>query len=461
MLLMQFIVTTVLSGTVNIKRVKRGEIVIILHNNGKGKYKQPHISYYDGLTVSSASSDKENADIDTLKAFSSIATTEINYRNYNRKDYFFIANIGDTIEIKERKGVPYITSTRQNQKALDYRWLQEFGKNNRDYHTNFKKDIKTLTTKKKIKRYFDLYKRKIGYIKNLYTEGELSEEVYKTSLSRLKFDRDRMLSEKSVTGIYNGKVIDKKSLLSDSLLIHSTYKGFIVDYSFSLAMPDAYKKRAFSDYRKIFDWCISDNTFPKKSYDFLLAHSLFGIRIFFPSEDFLSRIDKAYDAFSDDRYRKTFDGIKADLQKKLKRDDNDMVLLNNRGEKINFMNLLKANRGKVIYVDLWASWCAPCCKAIPSSHKLREYYKGKDVTFVYLAWNDKTEQWTKRSTELGLDIYKDNYFIIKSSNNLTNLGIRAIPRYLIIDKAGKIAEENAPGPKDKEVKKIIDKYLAR
>jgi cytochrome c biogenesis protein CcmG/thiol:disulfide interchange protein DsbE len=43
---------------------------------------------------------------------------------------------------------------------------------------------------------------------------------------------------------------------------------------------------------------------------------------------------------------------------------------------------LDSLRGRVVYVDFWASWCEPCRRSFPWLNSLRERYAGKGLTIV-------------------------------------------------------------------------------
>ena len=43
---------------------------------------------------------------------------------------------------------------------------------------------------------------------------------------------------------------------------------------------------------------------------------------------------------------------------------------------------LEAYRGKFVYVDFWASWCAPCKRSFPWMNELRKRYPEKDLAIV-------------------------------------------------------------------------------
>jgi thiol-disulfide isomerase/thioredoxin len=111
-------------------------------------------------------------------------------------------------------------------------------------------------------------------------------------------------------------------------------------------------------------------------------------------------------------------------------------------------------KGKKIYVDFWASWCGPCIGELPYSKKLKTEFK--DVVFIYLALNDKDEAWRKAIKKH--DVVANSYLITnsKSSKFITTHKIETIPRYMILDKSGKITNPDAPRPSSKNIKQVLN-----
>lgn len=126
-----------------------------------------------------------------------------------------------------------------------------------------------------------------------------------------------------------------------------------------------------------------------------------------------------------------------------------------------FDELIAENKGKVILIDYWASWCKPCRKEMPAMKKLMESYKDADVAFVFISMDIEAEKWQSASKKEGLADITHNYMtndIIKTELS-RSLKISAIPRYVIFDRNGNLVNADAPHPRDKEMKEELDKYL--
>jgi thiol-disulfide isomerase/thioredoxin len=118
-------------------------------------------------------------------------------------------------------------------------------------------------------------------------------------------------------------------------------------------------------------------------------------------------------------------------------------------------------KGKVVYVDVWATWCGPCKKEIPALQKLEEEMKGTDVVFISYSVDELKDaaKWKKMvETEKlgGVQLMGDAAF---KSTICVDYKINAIPRFLLFDKAGKIVSIDASRPSNPETKEIITKLL--
>jgi len=117
-------------------------------------------------------------------------------------------------------------------------------------------------------------------------------------------------------------------------------------------------------------------------------------------------------------------------------------------------------RGRVIYIDFWASWCRPCLEEMPYSRKLQEQFKGEDLVFLYLAYRDREAAWRSKMEALKMPGY--HYFLDSrlTAEARRKFGIAAIPHFAMIAKSGKIAYVQALPPSFDETANDLRKLLA-
>lgn len=116
-------------------------------------------------------------------------------------------------------------------------------------------------------------------------------------------------------------------------------------------------------------------------------------------------------------------------------------------------------KGKVLYIDVWATWCGPCCAEIPFMEKRYEQFKNnKNIVFISISVDDNKTAW-KKKIEKDKTAWKQ--FIVDGgfkSDLCKNYGIRAIPRFLLIDQKGKIISVKAPRPSNKIIINQLNDY---
>jgi thiol-disulfide isomerase/thioredoxin len=130
----------------------------------------------------------------------------------------------------------------------------------------------------------------------------------------------------------------------------------------------------------------------------------------------------------------------------------DFTAVDIKGNPVSLASL----KGKVIYLDLWATWCGPCVYEKPFFEKLKEKYKdNNNVALVSLSIDDEIDLWKK-----DVDARKaGGYQWLINRNSLLDYNIIGVPRSIIIDKDFKIADLNGPHPSSKETEKVIEALL--
>lgn len=123
---------------------------------------------------------------------------------------------------------------------------------------------------------------------------------------------------------------------------------------------------------------------------------------------------------------------------------------------------LSSLKGKIRYVDIWASWCGPCCYELAFLEKLAEKYKGNGrLEVIGLSIDNNKNVWLKKAaadrpgwkqyrvTEQSRKIIEEEY------------GIKAIPRFMLFDEDNKIIDLHAPAPSDESINAVFQKLLAQ
>lgn len=116
-------------------------------------------------------------------------------------------------------------------------------------------------------------------------------------------------------------------------------------------------------------------------------------------------------------------------------------------------------KGKVVVVDVWATWCGPCRKEIPSLKKLEKEMHGQSVVFLGVSVDEEKnkQKWldfVKEEQLQGVQLFASGW-----SKIAKDYQIKAIPRFMVFDKEGKIVSVDAPRPSNPALKEMIEKAL--
>jgi thiol-disulfide isomerase/thioredoxin len=127
----------------------------------------------------------------------------------------------------------------------------------------------------------------------------------------------------------------------------------------------------------------------------------------------------------------------------------------NKNGKIVTLNELK---GKILYVDIWGTWCGPCLAMFPYLKTLEKEFNNTDIQFIGICMDENKENWLKviEEKELGgIQLYTS----LSNEKFKKDYGINSYPRYMLIDKEGKIINSNAKYPF--EIKNELTKLLKK
>ena len=112
-------------------------------------------------------------------------------------------------------------------------------------------------------------------------------------------------------------------------------------------------------------------------------------------------------------------------------------------------------KGQYVYIDLWATWCAPCLAEIPFLKAVEKEYHGKKIQFVSISVDQKSEynKWRAmvKDKELGgIQLFSNEDRAFTSAYKVTG-----IPRFILIDPEGKVVSADAPRPSGSQLKDLL------
>lgn len=116
-------------------------------------------------------------------------------------------------------------------------------------------------------------------------------------------------------------------------------------------------------------------------------------------------------------------------------------------------------KGKYVYVDVWATWCGPCRGELPHMKKMEEKYEGSDIHFVSLSCDQDKSAWEKvinKGDMKGIQLHLE-----KGNTMMDAYMINGIPRFILLDREGKIISADMTRPSNPKTSEKIDELLKK
>jgi thiol-disulfide isomerase/thioredoxin len=317
-----------------------------------------------------------------------------------------------------------------------------------------KKKSKNIDSVLVLRKQFSAYK--VQFLKEYRGKHKMSDAYYHWLLSQYDYEPyERIIVEN----------VSNDSLLNEQKINKLVEKG----------VNDEYAALHTSEYNDLVDFYvrnrlskISNNPTLAQRFDYVTEHHLLSGST---KDVYLSRFMAWLIKTPDSLYQPLFNKYNRLVHNKALK----QLVINRRNDYVSpltssafnadnnkqgsLIDIFKRYKGKVIYVDFWASWCIPCRVEMPNSEALRNRLRGKPVVFVYFGYKDKETAWLKARKQLGIE--GEHYLLTKSMIQEADslFGINGIPHYAIIDKEGKLLSRSAdrPGSVYDELLKTIDK----
>lgn len=121
---------------------------------------------------------------------------------------------------------------------------------------------------------------------------------------------------------------------------------------------------------------------------------------------------------------------------------------------------LSSFKGSWVFLDIWATWCVPCCGEIPFVSAMEKKLEGKNVVFLSLSVDEdkRRDAWIEKIQEKGMRGVQLRW-LQKRDDLYQELGIKGIPHFAIIDPEGKLFLNKLPNVSTGIVYRLLDSIL--
>ena len=111
-------------------------------------------------------------------------------------------------------------------------------------------------------------------------------------------------------------------------------------------------------------------------------------------------------------------------------------------------------KGKYLYIDMWATWCAPCKRELPYLKALAEKFADAEITFLGLSTDESKEKWESMVSQG--DMPGVQLHLGSRSKFQKAYKIDAIPRFILIGKDGKIINNDMLRPSSGDIVSYLE-----
>ncbi|PHR46718.1 MAG: hypothetical protein COA32_09555 [Fluviicola sp.] len=286
-------------------------------------------------------------------------------------------------------------------------------------------------------------------IKSYFISSFLAKkQLYLSSLSLSLIEKKELENELGISSHY---------LFKDSILLKANsipFKDFLIsyyDYRVKRDLPfDQFGAKLYP--RAVENYFINDSTYGEHVLEFISYVNLTSCFDYF---GLTQQTNELWEEFKKKHPRSTY--IKHLSELHFKSDSlspgnpaPNFILRSNTGKEIS----LKDFKGKLILIDVWATWCKPCRKEMSNIQDLQSTFH--DVTFLFISIDSDKEKWRDYLKEHQMGSCTN--LISSDSSFKEQYRVSGVPRYILINKDGFIINafmEHYEGAVEKELRKAV------
>ncbi|MEO5947766.1 MAG: TlpA disulfide reductase family protein [Chitinophagaceae bacterium] len=339
---------------------------------------------------------------------------------------------------------------------------------------NYKYDLEMFNLRKEM--FKERASNSILALKKFITSKNLGKSIesYSTNIIKLEFYSKTLLGLWGVK--YFSEISNKNKELFDSV-----YTALLNDSLDNTISPIPYRNVKYSYFVRHVQFEMGQNPFEKSEYQKPPADTLYKFALneihnkaqldyflFLIVKDELLKYPKSsqkclqtfFNDCKNELYKKYISEMLLSTQTRAASNSGDTFIRADKTE-TNFSTILNSFKGQVVYLDIWASWCAPCRSEMPAAAKLREKYKDEQIQFLYISIDNNFNLWNKAIIQEELNVFSNSYLLLDFENSDFKKKFRVgpIPRYLVIDKLGNVIISEAPRPSEESLSQILDDML--
>ena len=306
----------------------------------------------------------------------------------------------------------------------------------------------------------------------LFMNGNIISNLTKLKEKRIAYSKgDEIVIQKfainSIDSLRINQVIDsiyKVVPVTENLLIYSDNFNYINKYARHLEdqMSKVQRKELLGKY--------TPDTFGPYTHYLLLPPK---VRVCFFAQAFMTQITykneefdrkKMYQYMCNEFPNDIFTAIVGETFKVVAEPISSYII-NDTIRTLHELSQQEQLKGKLLFVDMWATWCIPCRAEFQHAPQLYEMLSNNNINLLYLSFDDvrNKKTWQKITEGLsGFHMIASEKLMSEIKRKVYNNNHYSIPRYILLDTEGNILDIDLPRPSDKtNLKSRIEKYSIR